>query len=73
MDWAKAVLILLQLANSIASWLREKQAMDAGADRAIAEAAGEVLKRSAFAHEVSSRICTLSNKDLDALADRLGE
>lgn len=59
------VLALLKLAGILADYARTKQAMDAGEDKAIAQASASILAKSAAAKEVWEEVSKMTDKQVD--------
>ena len=57
---------VLALANAIASYLREKQLMDAGEARATAKSLAALSQRLGISNQVVAEVEALSDADLDA-------
>lgn len=57
---------VLTLANAIASYLREKQLMDAGEARATAKSLASLSQRLGISNQVVAEVEALSDADLDA-------
>ena len=66
LTWAKFALLLLQVAERLISSLQQQKSFDAITDRAIAELAATILKRSAHAKEIMQRVNGLSPDAVDA-------
>lgn len=71
MSWLEIALALLKLANMIVSWVREKQQMDAGHDRAIAEASASILSKTQAAKEIMAKISGMTEAQVDAALKEL--
>lgn len=66
MDWFKIVLLLLQVANRIADIVREKGQMDAGRDRALAEASASILAKTQAGKEILTTVSGMTEDEVDA-------
>lgn len=66
MGWLALLRIVLSLANSLASIIREKQLMDAGEAKATAKALTEIVKRLDVGKDVAAQIEAMGDEELDA-------
>lgn len=71
MTWLSAALALLKLAGYILDIVREKQQMDAGADRAIAEASASILAKTAAGKEIMAQVMAMTAEQVDAALKEL--
>lgn len=71
MTWLSAALALLKLAGYILDIVREKQQMDAGADRAIAEASASILAKTAAGKEIMAQVMAMTPEQVDAALKEL--
>lgn len=69
--WAKAILVGLQLIEALTTWLREKQQMDAGADREIAKITASILVKTQAGKEILARVSGMSDEEVDAALKEL--
>jgi hypothetical protein len=65
MPWLSIILALLKLADYIASSVRENQLLDAGADRAIAQASAGILAKTKVAKEEYQKAMGLTDAEVD--------
>ncbi len=63
--YAKLAMLFLQLANTLANLARSKQMMDAGADRAIAQASAGILKDTQVAKEIMAQVMGMTESQVD--------
>lgn len=70
--YIQIALLLLQVANSFVTWIRNKQTLDAGEDRAVAKAALIILERTETGKRLMEKIDAMPDRDLDRLIDDLG-
>lgn len=74
MNWVSLIITLLKLATSLTSWLRERQALEAGRDKEIARASLAVLEATQYGTELRRRIETMEDPSAEALwREMLGE
>lgn len=66
MDWLSLALLLLRIADKIADWLREKNQMDAGRDRALAEQAAAILIKTSVAKSVIQDVIGMTAEEVDS-------
>lgn len=70
MTIAKIAVALLQLALLFVEWAKQKQAIDAGYDKAIAETSVAILKKTEAAKAVLGRVTGMTESQVDqALKD----
>lgn len=67
LNWAKIALLLLQVADKIISYLQERKLINQGYDKAIAENAANILRKSQYAKEIMANIDGLSGDAVDKL------
>ena len=65
MTWAKIVLLLLQGALALVEFLKRKDAMDAGFDKAVAKAAAAILVKTNVAKETLAAVTRMSEEQVD--------
>lgn len=65
--WAQIALLLLQLANKLFDWLQAQKYRDEGFQKAMAESAAEILRKSDYAKEVMARVSNLDAAATDKL------
>jgi len=63
----KLILGLLSLASTLATWLRNKQQIDAGYDKAIAQAATEILFTTEAGKKLRDQVRSVTDEDADKL------
>lgn len=66
MSWLQFALALLKLANYFLDLAREKQQMDAGADRAIAAESVSILQKTNVAKEEMAKATGMTEEQVDA-------
>lgn len=66
MTWLSLALALLKLVNSIILWARERELISEGYDKAIAEQAAAILKKTEAGKAILERVNALSDDDVDA-------
>jgi len=71
--WASIALLLLQIADKLLDFTRQKQSMDAGADRQIAQTSAAILAKTEFAKQTKEKIDALRGSDLDVLLTELAK
>lgn len=65
MTWLNIALLLLRLADKIADMVRENGQMDAGRDRAVAEAAAAILAKTSVAKAVLQDVTGMTADQVD--------
>lgn len=65
MTWVSAILTILKLADTLVAWLRDKQQLDAGADRQIAQASASILSKTKAAKEVLQSVMGMTEDEVD--------
>jgi hypothetical protein len=71
MTWINLILGLIRAAGAIADWLRARQLIKAGEDRAIASAAIAVLQKTEEGKRLRDYVNSLPQPDEDSLWDRM--
>jgi hypothetical protein len=66
MTWVSLALALLKFVNAIMTWARERELISEGYDRAIAEQAASILKKTEAGKAILERVNALSDDDVDA-------
>jgi hypothetical protein len=66
MTWLSLALALLKFVNSIILWARERELISEGYDKAIAEQAAAILKKTEAGKAILERVNALSDDDVDA-------
>lgn len=69
--WAEVVLLALKVANAIMGAVGTQQAMDAGRDRAIGEAALGVLRQTTWGKAIAEKIDAMGEPELSDLEREL--
>ena len=64
--WGSVILQVLQLVNALISWARREGHIKEGYDRAIAEQAREIFRKSEHARAVVEKIDAMSDAEVDA-------
>ena len=64
--YAKVALALLQIVEIIVTFLRNKQQMDAGEDRAIAKYSASILARTQVGKEIWAEVQAMTEAGVDA-------
>lgn len=67
LTWAKIALLLLQLADKLFDWLQAQKYRDEGFQKAMAEHAAAILRKSEYAKEVMARVSNLDAAATDKL------
>lgn len=65
MTWLSFALALLKLVNAIMLWARERQLINQGYDKAIAEITQSILVKTTVGKEMMEKVNAMSNKDVD--------
>ena len=71
MIWVNLAIAFLKLANIAVNFAKEKQLMDAGSDRAIAQASANILKKTQAAKEVMAEVMAMTDEQVDEALKRL--
>ena len=71
MNWVSLILALLKLATSLTSWLRQREALEAGRDKEIARASLAVLEATAAGNELRRRIEAMEDPEAEDLWNRM--
>lgn len=66
MTWLSLALTLLKIAATIITWARERELISYGYDKAIAEQAEAILKKTDVGKAILERVNALSDDDVDA-------
>lgn len=66
MGWLSLLKIVLSLASTIASYLREKKLLDAGAKAEVGRMLAEITHKADVAAQVRVAISAMSDAELDA-------
>lgn len=69
--WGALILAILQFGVKLYTGLQERRLIDAGYDKAIAEAASQILKNNQYAKEVMASINAMPDSDVDKLLQQL--
>lgn len=64
--WAKVILAALQIAEIVMTWLRNKELLDAGADREIARASASILVKTQAGREIVAQVTAMTPEEVDA-------
>jgi hypothetical protein len=67
LSWPKIILLVLRVIDRLVDDAQRKGLMNEGEDRAIAESAAAILKKSQYAKSVMESISGLSSDDTDKL------
>lgn len=65
-DWAKIILLGLQLLNKWMDWAQAQGYIKQGRDEAIAEQARELFRKTSHAKKVMENVNAMSNEEVDA-------
>jgi len=65
-DWAKIILIALQLINKWMDWAQERKLINQGRDEAIAEQLRELFRKTSHAKKVIADVEKMSNDEVDS-------
>jgi hypothetical protein len=66
MSWLSLALTLLKIVATIMSWARERELIDQGYDKAIAEASQEIMRKTAAGKAILERVNAMSDDEVDA-------
>lgn len=66
MNWLTLVLALVRVAEIILNWVRNKQQIDVGVDRAIARASASILAKTRAGKEVMEKVTAMTPEQVDA-------
>ena len=66
MTWASIILTALKLISTLIAWAQREGHIKEGYDRAIAEAAREIFRKSEYAKQVKEKIDAMSDAEVDA-------
>lgn len=66
MTWLSLALTLLKIASTIITWARERELISYGNDKAIAEQAEAILKKTDVGKKILERVNALSDDAVDA-------
>lgn len=67
MNWFFLIGAMLELVLTLAKYVREKQLLDAGEDRAIANMTLAVLEATQVGKELREKVAAMSDPEADAL------
>lgn len=71
MSWIELALAFLKLTNLLVGWAKDKQQMDAGADRAVAQASVAILNKTQSAKQVMAEVMAMTDSQVDEALKRL--
>ena len=67
LDWAKIALLVLEIAKFFIDLAKQKQQMDAGRDKAIAESAAAILAKTQAANATMQEVTGLTSEQVDTM------
>ena len=67
MSWFNLALLLLNITDSIVTLIKNRQQLDAGRDRAVAEAAAAILAKTSAAKAVMAEVTGLTDEQVDTM------
>lgn len=73
MSWVSLVLALVKMAVAVQTWINSRQMMQAGQDRAVANAALDLLEQTKVGKELRERIAAMDDPEAEALWRRMTE
>ena len=65
MNWLQLAVGLVKLAQWITEWLNRQKAVQEGHDRAVAEAAKELIKATTVAREIEAEFARKSDEEIN--------
>lgn len=65
MSWVSLALTLLKIVSTIMTWARERELIDKGYDQAVAEAAADIMKKTATGKAILERVNAMSDTEVD--------
>lgn len=66
-SWIRVALALLQIADKIISFVRERKLIEAGVEQEIARASAAILVKTAAAKKTMEEVSALNEKQVDDL------
>lgn len=66
MSWGLIILQVLKLINALIGWARQENYIQEGYDKAIAEQAREIFRKTEHAKRVKDKIDAMSDDEVDA-------
>lgn len=73
MSWSSLILASLKMAVSLIQYVNRQQSLEAGQDKAIAQAALAVLEATQYGKDLRARVAQLTDGEADDLWDRMVE
>lgn len=70
-SWIRVALALLQIADKIISFVRERKLIEAGVEQEIARASAAILVKTAAAKKTMEEVSALNEKQVDDLLHSL--
>lgn len=64
--WGSIILQVLKLISALITWAQREQLIGQGYDKAIAEMAREIFRKSEYAKQVAEKINAMSDDEVDA-------
>lgn len=65
MSWVSLALTLLKIVSTIMTWARERELIDKGYDQAVADAAAEIMKKTAAGKAMLEKVNAMSDSEVD--------
>jgi hypothetical protein len=65
MSWLSLALTLLKVVNQIMTWARERELIDKGYDKAIAEVTQSILVKTAAGKAIMEKVNRMSDAEVD--------
>lgn len=65
MSWISLALALLKFVNSIMNWAREKELIDQGYDKAIAEVTQSILAKTTAGKAILEKVNRMADAEVD--------
>lgn len=66
MSWLSLILTILKVVNAFMDWANREKLMQAGYDKAIAEASAAILKKTAAGRAMMEKVNAMSPEEVDA-------
>jgi len=65
MSWISLALVLLKVVNNIMTWVRERELISTGYDKAISEVTQSILVKTVEGQAIMEKINAMSDEDVD--------
>jgi len=66
MSWVSLALTLLKIVNQIMTWVRERELISEGYDKAIAEVSQSILVKTTAGKAIMEKVNAMSDEEVDA-------